>query len=256
MTLDDVVKKLNKNVLLNEKIPKDLRMLQTVKLSPDKKIVFSEERMRVAKGLLKGRYKTSEQLREDLKKISFDLSWTILTNCNFTGLDFSNVNFSVADLSNSSFSGCSMNGSDLSLARLTSTDFSGANLRASNLSMTDCGNASFRGANLSMCNFVSCIAVNANFMNSDLSHADFFNSNLRNARFEGANTAGINLEDCILAGTVFERFSDLEENKGKYQETFKEIYEQKSGAELSESAYSQSSVYTAKSHYKRKNLYG
>ena len=69
MSLDDVVKKLNKLILLNKKIPEEERMLQMEKLTPDRKKIMSEERRGIVKKLESGGYSSNAELRKDLKKI-------------------------------------------------------------------------------------------------------------------------------------------------------------------------------------------
>jgi uncharacterized protein YjbI with pentapeptide repeats len=226
MGLDEVVEKLNKTVLANQKIPEDARMIQAEKLIPDKAKIFSKQRMEVIRKLEKGEYRSDTVLRKDLKSIGNDLSWAIIVNANLRNLDFSGVNFSVADLSGSDFSNCIMDRTDLSIARLTNARFTNTRMEVANLSMVDCSNADFSGASASMVNFTSCIAENTNFSNANLVNADFFNSILRNANFNGANTTGINLADCLLDGTIFENTekSDAEKKK-KYQASFGKLYE-------------------------------
>ena len=246
MGLEDVVKKLNKSVLMNEKIPEDVRMLQMKKLNPDKKIIFSKERERVIKKLLERGYISNEVLREDLKKINFDLSWCILNNADLSNLNLSNVNFSVADLTGSRFLGCDLTGADFSISKITGADFSNANMRSANLSMGDCSNAHFNNTILSMGDCVACVAVGTDFTGADLSNADLSNSNLMGAKFEGANTTGINVNNCILEGTVFEGSLGSSDESKKMYDSMKDVYEQ---TDKIRDILDQESVYSSKSHY-------
>ena len=253
MSLEEVSDKLNRIILLNKKIPEDLRMSQTGKLIPDRKKIFSDERKRIIEKLENREYKSSEELRKDLEGIGLDLNWSSITNIRMAGLDFSSVNFSVADLSGSDFSGCNLSGADFSIAKLVNTRFQTASMQSADLSMTDCSGAEFSGADLSASSFVSCIAAGANFSGANLSNCDFSGSNLRNANFQGANTTGIILRDCDLRGTIFEGMEEGGEKKErKYQEAVKEIYE---NAEDVREYINKESLYASESTYKQKGEY-
>ena len=254
MSLEEVSDKLNKIILLNKKIPEDLRMSQTGKLIPDRKKVFSKERERIITKLEGGGYGSSRELRKDLEAIGFDLNWSSITNTRMAGLDFSSVNFSVADLSGSDFSGCSLSGADFSIAKIVNTRFQTASMQSADLSMVDCSGADFSGADLSASSFVSCLAVGASFSGANLSNCDFSGSNLRNADFQGANTTGIILKDCDLRGTIFEGLEEGPRKKErKYQEAVKEIYENAEEVReyiAGESAYSSETTYKQKGEYR------
>ncbi len=249
MTLDDVVKRLNSLVLLNTKVPQEEGLSVLEKLTPDKSKIFSAERDRIEQKLRIG-YTSSAELRKDLRRVHFDLSWVSLAGCSFPGLDFSKVNFSTSNLSGANFSGCDLSGADLSITSLTSTNFSNANLQGANLSLSDCSRATFTGANCSMARFSSCIAVAAAFTGANLSFADFFNSILRNADFSAAMTAGINLENCILEGTIFE-YTDTNRDTTALPYGKKEIYQENTtpSSTHQEGPYASFSPYIKKSRY-------
>jgi len=255
-TLEEIEEELNKKILLCKKLPEDIRMSCMDKLMPDKKKLFSNERLTVVEKLKKRAYKSSEEFRKDLVKISFDLSWDDLTNMNLSNLDFSNVNLSTADLSGSNFSGCNLSNADLSIARFSNTVFSNANMQGINISVSDFSNADFSGTNLSMSNLSNSLGMNANFMGTNASFVDFSNSNLKDAKFEGANITGANFEDCNLKGTILEGHENILENeKRKYESGMKGKYKK---SEKKEEYIGRGSVYRGsgeheyalKKHYK------
>jgi len=252
MSLEEVVERLNKKVLLNTKIPEEQRMLQMENLTPDKKKIFSNEREQIIKKLKNRGYKTNDELRRELEKVSFNLSWAILTHANISNLDFSNVNFSVADLSGCDFSGSNLSGTDFSIANLTNARFPISNAQSANFSMVDCSGADFSGANLPASNFTACIAVDTNFSGANLSGCDFSSSNLRNANFDGANTVGINLQNCILEGTIFEGTEELQDEEKKKYETNEGIYRE---TEKIREYLGKETVYASKSEYQSKKQY-
>ncbi len=252
MSLEEVVESLNKKVLLNTKIPEEQRMLQVEKLTPDKKKIFSREREQIVEKLKNREYKSNNELRKDLEKVGFSLSWVILTNANLSSLDFSNVNFSVADLSGCDFSGCNLSGTDFSIANLTNARFPLVNAESANFSMVDCSGTDFSGANVLASNFTSCIGVDANFSGANLSGCDFSSSNLKNANFNGANTVGINLQNCILEGTIFEGTEELQEEEKKKYETNKGIYRE---TEKIRDYLGKRGVYASKTEYQSKKQY-
>lgn len=253
MSLDNVVERLNKLILMNEKIPEDIRMLCIEKLTPDKERIFSRDREPINKKLEKRQYNSNEELKKDLNKVYMDLSWSHFRYFQMNGLDFSNVNFSASDLMGANLSGCKLSNADLSMCKLISTNLFNADIQNANLSMINCSNANFSSANLSMSRLHSCIALNADFSGANLSNCDFTNSILRNAKFERANTEGIILDNCIVEGTIFEGHQVVsEKEKREYEHKMNEIYQE---IETAREYINSKSEYASESEYKTKKVY-
>lgn len=102
------------------------------------------------------------------------------------GTDFTDINWSGADLSFTNLSETNLRGANLSYA-----DFYGANLSQSELWDADLSSASFYAANLN----------NAKLSRSNLSQSIFYKANLQKAILIFTNLSGATLSEADLSGT-------------------------------------------------------
>src|SRR4030042_3619493 len=93
-----VKKEIEKDVLLNPRIPQDIRMGHLQESIPEgDKYNFTGKRAEVLRKLTTGAYRNdSAGLRRNLQEIDFDLSWASLAGVNLSGLDLSKVNLAGA----------------------------------------------------------------------------------------------------------------------------------------------------------------
>lgn len=165
----------------------------------------------------------------------------VMKECDLSGLDFRNLNFSQGH-----FIGCDFSGANLEDARLagtnlfsanfdhcnmTRTNFSRADLRGANFSdaeMTEARldgadlrrgavirrgasapvgreNSSFRGARMYGTNMAECKLLDADFDGASISGASLQGADLRGASFAGAELKGVELKGANLADADFRR---------------------------------------------------
>lgn len=248
------LEKIDKNVLLNEKLPEDLRMGILAKIKPkelrDGKIVFSEDKKNIINKLLRGAYVgNNRELSEDLERIRFDLSWVELPQANLKSLNFQNVNFSLSSLDYAHLTMAILTQANLSISHLNGTDFSQATMTSVDLSLCWGNQADFSGANLQMANVRGALFTGANFTMANLSMADFSDCDLSHARFEGATITGVNVENSNITGTIFEKIIENEKEEKKYgTDSFSSTYHLEEHRVRGDE-----SIYAKKHHYVGKN---
>jgi len=245
MDIEKVKREIEKEVLLNPRIPKIIRLLHTLEAIPDEeKFYFTGKKEEILRKLVERKYKNDSELKRDLKEVKFDLSWMPLKGADLSGLDFGKVKFIGSDLSNANLSYTNLSGSVLSLVKGINTCFSYSHANLSNFIMSECSGADFSFAELSMSNFQGCRLVSVCFRDANLSHADLSFSNLTDADFSNANTEGIILTGAKLNGTEFV-------NKPLEKAVEEPKYEKANSQEKEELS---SNVYGI-SHYKSKPVY-
>ena len=111
---------------------------------------------------------------------SCDIKKSELKNCNFSGKNFENYNFSNKEMSN--------------------INFSGANMLGAIFSKTKMKNIKFNKANLFGAFFVEAKLNNIDFSNSDISGADFTGASISNTSFKIATQ-----EDTIFGKMIIEK---------------------------------------------------
>lgn len=111
----------------------------------------------------------------------------------FRKVDFSNVNFSSADLPHAEFYAVNFSGANFSQANLTNTD----------LSLSNFSHANFTGANLghTLSHRDVMQGWGANFNQTDFTKANLSNASLYGF-FQGANFTGAGLKHTILNSTI------------------------------------------------------
>lgn len=131
-------------------------------------------------------------------------------NASLREADFSETNFSLADLS-----GADLRGSNFSGAYLAANDFTEANLNFANLSDTylraaDFSNAELMSADLSGSDLQGANFTEGNLVVANLSETDLKGANLTVSNFRGANLAGTDLRATDVLGAQLQE-SDLSE---------------------------------------------
>ena len=127
-----------------------------------------------------------------------------------TGVDFSNIDFTGADLigidfTNANFTGAKMNRqTELPPATvLRAATFTNAHLNGVGFGGCDLTGADFTGASLAGALFDSMtLLAGAKFVNVDLSGLDFAGVDLSGADFTGAIVNGLNLQGATLSGAI------------------------------------------------------
>lgn len=140
----------------------------------------------------------------------YPLTALMAKNCNFEGMDlsqiqlqssilhggnFSGVNFSSADLRGSSFKDCNMQGVNLSMANLKPLFFSG---KESDKKLF----VNFENADLSGSNFYGADLSHANLRGADLTGADLSGTTLTKTDFRGAVMRDVKLEKANIEEAV------------------------------------------------------
>jgi len=248
-----VMKELDKCLFLNENVPEEMRMRLLTKLKPPSKagrIAHSEEKTLIIKKLKSGYYGgKNAELRKDLEKIMFDLSWANLQNANLTSLDLQNVNLTASLLMGSDFSGSNMSQANLSISDVSGAYFSQSILQSSDFTIVNGDRANFSGADLQMANFRGALLTSANFSMANCSMADMSDCDLANANFDGANIHETSIENSIITGTIFEKIIENknEEKKRYHSSEFSGSYKTKS-----HTYKGKEHVYAVKHHYTKK----
>lgn len=255
MQIKKVTKELEKEILLNERIPAELRARSILDVYPDKKrFYFSGKKAEVMEKLAKRRYESNEELRRELKEINLDLTWAPLGGANLSGLDMRNTNFSGSDLSGANLSNANLSHARMSPVKLIDASLQNANMSLANLSLSEASGADFSSANLSMAVFQGARLVSAKFNNSDLSMADLSDCNLTNADFSGAVLQGTVLTNSLLTGTGLER-KVMEEDKNEKKKDYRAESGAYSQKKTKNRVYSDVGVYEKKSEYIKRGPY-
>ncbi|MEQ8282353.1 MAG: pentapeptide repeat-containing protein [Parvibaculum sp.] len=165
----------------------------------------------------------------------------IMKECDLSGLDFRNLNFSHghfigcdftgANLEDSHFAGANLFSANFDGANLTRTDFARADLRGAQFENAELEgarlegadlrrgavirrgasapvgkeNSSFRGARMYGTNMTECKLLDANFDGAAMSGTSLQGADLRGASFAGAELKGVELSGANLADADFRR---------------------------------------------------
>ncbi len=132
--------------------------------------------------------------------LSKDVSFanTSLREANFSNVNFSLANLSGADLRNCNFSESYLAANDFSKANLNSADFSDSYLRAADLSGAKLMNTDFSGADLQGVDFSGGTLVNADLSATDLKGADLTGAKLHGACLSGSDLRAADLSEADL----------------------------------------------------------
>ena len=140
-----------------------------------------------------------------------------VTNINWSDFDFSGANLTNLNLTNYNFAGADLNEADLRFANLSNANLSNANLSNANLSSGDLRFASLINANLSSANFTNAWlngegylylrsqgidGFEPNLTGADLQNADLIEADLMNANLSNANLSNADLNRAILLGAT------------------------------------------------------
>ncbi|MEY3867281.1 MAG: hypothetical protein RLZZ338_1172 [Cyanobacteriota bacterium] len=120
---------------------------------------------------------------------------------NLIWADFSNLDFSGANLRDADLRLTILSGSNFARAKLIGTNFRGADLRGANLSEADLSGANLSGADLRGANLSQTDLIVADLRRVNLSGADFTGADLSGADFTGADLSGANLSEANLRDT-------------------------------------------------------
>ena len=103
---------------------------------------------------------------------------------------------------------------DGELGDFSNTNFTGANLHGVNFTGANLKNANFTGSNLSNVNFTNASMSNAKFSSSNLANIDFNNIDISQASFEDIFFCGKRVLGKIRAGSIFDGIitEDKEDN--------------------------------------------
>jgi len=139
-----------------------------------------------------------------------NLIWADFSNIDFSGANLrdadlrltilSGSNFGRAKLIGTNFRGADLSGANLREADLSGANLSGADLRGANLSQTDLIVADLRRVNLSGADLSSSDLSGADFTGADLSGSDLSEANLRDTKLIVADLRRANLTNVKLKG--------------------------------------------------------
>lgn len=219
MSLKEIVRELERKILLSEKISKKMKAIKILDKNTGR-ISFFMKRSKVVKKLVRRKYRSNEELRRDLEKINFDLMQVSLKGANLSNLNLSNVNFSGADLSEANLSGSNLSNTNMSPIRFNGSKQEGLGVGFTSLSGVDASGADFSSANLSMARFSRARLVSVTFINADLSMADLSDCNLTNADFASAVLESTIFTNSILKGTGLMKKQKHNENYTKAEKIY------------------------------------
>lgn len=141
-----------------------------------------------------------------------DLSYTVLTDVDFSGANFPKANFVHSVINRSTFDRAKLDGANFSmadlglskfdLASLVGIDAFGANLLNTTFKESTCQKSNFRNSDMSGSNFDLC-----NLEDANLCGVKFLDTTFRNAKLKGADISGSNHSQADMRG------SDLAEVK-------------------------------------------
>lgn len=147
-----------------------------------------------------------------------------LENLHITGnkYNFSNTNFSHANLKNAYFKDVKLNNSMFQLANFDNTIFENISLRNASFDMTNLTKAQFKNIDLGYSSIISSDLSNldltnsyfieTDFSGSDLSGVDFTGSNLMNANFSYANLTNTKFDNAFISGAKFDQAIGYKKN--------------------------------------------
>jgi uncharacterized protein YjbI with pentapeptide repeats len=155
--------------------------------------------------LLEGIELFSEDLRgADLQQVDFQRS--ILSSCNFNGVNLRGSFFMHSDLSKSKFIKADMRqsnfgGTVLSYCELKNTDLSGSNFSGADFFNANLEKAILRNANLFMTTICNANLKEANLQSSNLTISTFQGSDLTNSNFSLTTMVKTNFCDANISGS-------------------------------------------------------
>ncbi len=139
------------------------------------------------------------QLIQEIK--SQGIKGKYLQAVNLIWADFSNLDFSGANLRDADLRLTILSGSNFGRAKLIGTNFRGADLRGANLREADLSGANLSGADLRGANLSQTDLVVADLRRVNLSGADLSGADLSGADFTGADLSGSDLSEANLHDT-------------------------------------------------------
>lgn len=159
-----------------------------------------------------------EMLLSILKNLNGPLAHAILSGCNFTGTDLSNIVLIGADLSGTDCTGAKMRNTWLSGVKLIGAKLRGADLTGADLTGADLTGADLTDANLTGARLSGAILKDTNLTRTILTDAwlagirfitcttilEYPGANLCNAQLDGTIFIRTNLSGTILSGVLFQ----------------------------------------------------
>ena len=164
-----------------------------------------QEVMRVIAGRDKERIAFEHQEGLTLNFSHYSLVGFTFRKANFSNIDFTKANLSRVKLWQGQFSGSVLRGANLTKADLSGADLQHTNMTRVNLSRADLTGANLRNANLGLVDLASerlwgSEIFPTNLSEACLSAADLTESNLRGADLSRADLSGASLSEADLAG--------------------------------------------------------
>lgn len=144
-----------------------------------------------------------------------------LRGANLIDEDYSNIDFSYAELSDANFLLSILTGADLSNAILIGTNLSEANLENANLSGSEMNYTNFSDAYLSGVNFTGASLFQVIFTNANLRDTDFTSANIVDVIFANNDlSTAKGLDTVIQSGPSSIGIDTLYRSKGSIPESF------------------------------------